>query len=265
MVRSELINIEREVETRTNNSKFKEIKIEKNSNLIIKENTKIICEKNSNLELLIEDKDHIEINIQIKRNVEINLTTFIKGENQSIKLSMELEEKSKLNHYQNILNNFYLRTNIELKKFSIYNLNSSYLSSKNKSVILNIVDHKEENSESNISSQGIALEESMVVHNTDVKIESKAKKSFSKQVMKNYTFSDKAHIESKPELDIENEDVVCSHSSSISQIPQNQLWYLHSRGLSKKDSSKIFIESLFEQSTIGNNSFSKNIKEILIQ
>ncbi len=46
--------------------------------------------------------------------------------------------------------------------------------------------------------------------------------------------SDEAKAEAVPELEILADDVKCSHAATISNIPQEHLFYLQSRGLSKK-------------------------------
>lgn len=48
--------------------------------------------------------------------------------------------------------------------------------------------------------------------------------------------------EAVPELEILNHDVQCSHAASISSIPEEQLHYLMTRGLSRKKATKIIAE-----------------------
>lgn len=45
--------------------------------------------------------------------------------------------------------------------------------------------------------------------------------------------SETASAEAVPELEILSDDVKCSHAASISPIPETQLFYLQSRGLSR--------------------------------
>ncbi len=46
-----------------------------------------------------------------------------------------------------------------------------------------------------------------------------------------------------PELEIENNQVQASHASAIGPIDQSQLFYLMSRGFSKKSATKLIIKS----------------------
>lgn len=50
--------------------------------------------------------------------------------------------------------------------------------------------------------------------------------------------SAQAVAEAVPELEILSNDVKCSHAASISPIPEEQLFYLQSRGLSKASAEK---------------------------
>ena len=57
----------------------------------------------------------------------------------------------------------------------------------------------------------------------------------------------------KPELEIYADDVKCSHGSTSGNIDENMLFYLRTRGISKKDAvkiiSKAFLESIITNIT----------------
>lgn len=52
-----------------------------------------------------------------------------------------------------------------------------------------------------------------------------------------------AKAEVVPELEILSDDVKAGHAASIGRIDQEQLFYLMSRGLSKKESEKLIIKA----------------------
>lgn len=54
--------------------------------------------------------------------------------------------------------------------------------------------------------------------------------------------SPKAKAEAVPELEILTDDVKCSHAASISSIPEEQLFYLMSRGVSRKQAEGLIVE-----------------------
>lgn len=58
--------------------------------------------------------------------------------------------------------------------------------------------------------------------------------------------SDQAKAEAVPELEIESDDVKCSHAASVSRIPKEHLFYLQSRGLSKKQAEEVIVEGFLK-------------------
>lgn len=54
--------------------------------------------------------------------------------------------------------------------------------------------------------------------------------------------SDDAKAEAVPDLEIKTDDVKCSHAASISRIPEEHIFYLMSRGLSRKAAETLVID-----------------------
>lgn len=54
--------------------------------------------------------------------------------------------------------------------------------------------------------------------------------------------SDDARAEAIPDLEIESDDVKCSHAASVSRIPEEQIFYLMSRGLSKANAEELVVD-----------------------
>ena len=74
-----------------------------------------------------------------------------------------------------------------------------------------------------------------------------AQKTEAYQLSKGILFSDDSSFHSKPELRIFADDVKCSHGSTIGPIDKDLLFYLRSRGLSKKNSLSLLIKSFFHK------------------
>ena len=53
---------------------------------------------------------------------------------------------------------------------------------------------------------------------------------------------DKARAEVVPDLEILSDDVKCSHAATISKIPEEQVFYLMSRGISRKAAEGLVVE-----------------------
>jgi Fe-S cluster assembly protein SufD len=60
-----------------------------------------------------------------------------------------------------------------------------------------------------------------------------ARKSDASQVNSNLLLSEDATVDTKPQLEILNDDVKCSHGGTVGQIREDQLFYLRSRGVSQ--------------------------------
>ncbi len=60
--------------------------------------------------------------------------------------------------------------------------------------------------------------------------------------------SDTAKAEAIPELEILTDDVKCSHAASISHIPEEQLFYLKSRGVPHKEAEALIMEGFLQSS-----------------
>jgi Fe-S cluster assembly protein SufD len=53
----------------------------------------------------------------------------------------------------------------------------------------------------------------------------------SSQQSRNLLLSDKAHVDTKPQLEIFADDVKCAHGAAVGQLDPEQVFYLRSRGL----------------------------------
>ena len=63
----------------------------------------------------------------------------------------------------------------------------------------------------------------------------------SAQQSRNLLLSDKAHVDTKPQLEIFADDVKCAHGATVGQLDAEQLFYLRSRGLSMERARNLLI------------------------
>jgi Fe-S cluster assembly protein SufD len=68
-----------------------------------------------------------------------------------------------------------------------------------------------------------------------------AQKTVSRQENRNLLLSETAIIDSKPTLEIHNDDVKCNHGSTIGQLEDEPMFYLRSRGLSEEDARSLLV------------------------
>ena len=69
-----------------------------------------------------------------------------------------------------------------------------------------------------------------------------AQKTDAYQLSKALLLDDNAEFNSKPELEIYADDVKCSHGSSSGSIDEDSIHYLMTRGLKRKDATKLLIK-----------------------
>lgn len=80
-------------------------------------------------------------------------------------------------------------------------------------------------------------------------IDAESKKVESYMNNKNLLLSRTAKAFSKPQLNIENNDVECSHGSSTGALDKEQLFYLQSRGITKSNATKLLVDAFIKEVT----------------
>lgn len=93
------------------------------------------------------------------------------------------------------------------------------------------IDHAQPHCSSRELYKGILDGKSRGVFNGKVVVHKAAQKTDAKQVNKNLLLSEDAVIDSKPQLEIFNNNVKCTHGTTIGQHDQDAMFYLRSRGL----------------------------------
>ncbi|MCB4806971.1 Fe-S cluster assembly protein SufD [Tamlana sp. 62-3] len=104
-----------------------------------------------------------------------------------------------------------------------------------------LVHHIEPNCESHQDYKGIFDENSTGVFNGKVVVEKEAQKTNAFQANNNILVSDKATINTKPQLEIFADDVKCSHGCTIGQLDESAMFYMQSRGIPKKEAKALLM------------------------
>ncbi len=68
-----------------------------------------------------------------------------------------------------------------------------------------------------------------------------AQKTSSRQTNHNLLLSETAIVDSKPTLEIHNDDVKCNHGSTIGQLDEEAMFYLRSRGIGEADARNLLV------------------------
>ncbi|TYB71776.1 Fe-S cluster assembly protein SufD [Bizionia gelidisalsuginis] len=104
-----------------------------------------------------------------------------------------------------------------------------------------LVHHIEPNCESHQDYKGVFGDSSTGVFNGKIVVEKRAQKTNAFQSNNNILLSDKASINSKPQLEIFADDVKCSHGCTIGQLDESALFYMRSRGIPKKEAKALLM------------------------
>ena len=114
-----------------------------------------------------------------------------------------------------------------------------------------LVEHIKANCYSDECYKGIMQGKSTGAFNGKITIFQDAQKIMAYQQNNNLLLSKDAKINAKPELEIYADDVKCSHGSTTGQLDNEALFYLQSRGISKKSAIKVlsnaFVSELLDK------------------
>jgi len=94
-----------------------------------------------------------------------------------------------------------------------------------------IIDHRVPNCTSHQTYKGVLNDKSRAVFNGKVFVRSNAHGTDAQQQNKNLLLSNEARVDTKPQLEIFNDDVKCSHGATVGQLEEEELFYLLTRGL----------------------------------
>jgi Fe-S cluster assembly protein SufD len=94
-----------------------------------------------------------------------------------------------------------------------------------------IIDHQVPNCLSHQNYKGVMNDRSRAVFNGKVFVRENAHGTDAQQSNKNLLLSNEARVDTKPQLEIFNDDVKCSHGATVGQLEEEELFYLLTRGL----------------------------------
>lgn len=89
--------------------------------------------------------------------------------------------------------------------------------------------------------KGILNGKAQAVFNGRVIVAKDAIKTCSAQQNKNLLLSEKAEVDTKPELQIYADDVKCAHGATVGQLDDNALFYLRSRGINHQQAVSLLV------------------------
>ncbi len=109
-------------------------------------------------------------------------------------------------------------------------------------------DHVAGNCTSDLLYQGALLDRSRSVYEGTIRAWPGAQKTNAFQSNRNLLLSSKARADSLPRLEIEANDLRCTHGATISQVDDAQVFYLMSRGIPRSEAVRLIVEGFFQPS-----------------
>ncbi len=107
-------------------------------------------------------------------------------------------------------------------------------------------DHAAPRTTSDLLCKGAVAERSNSIYSGLIRVRNGAVRSDAMQTNHNLVLDESAHAYSLPILDIEENDVRCSHASSVGPVSEDQRYYLESRGLSPEVAERLIVLGFFD-------------------
>jgi Fe-S cluster assembly protein SufD len=104
-----------------------------------------------------------------------------------------------------------------------------------------VIDHVAPHCDSVELFKGILDENARGIFDGRIIVEPDAVKTSSRQTNRNLLLSETAVVDSKPSLEIHNDDVKCNHGSTIGQLDEEALFYLRARGIGEEDARNLLV------------------------
>lgn len=100
---------------------------------------------------------------------------------------------------------------------------------------------------SNLLFKGAIDDEARSIYTGLIRIGPEARGTNAFQTNRNLKLSDTAWAESVPNLEIENNDVACSHASTVGPVEEEQMFYLQSRGVPDDVAERLIVDGFFAE------------------
>ena len=243
----------------------------------------IITKRNSTLKDLTkysiqQTKDQIIKNIIIieENTQDLKILEHLKGDINYLNTTIYLEQNSKASFVRifNLKENSFVNTQTLLQKDSYLTLSNAYLNGSNihtriinslqkqgssiNQLDFSILDsnqfynidqisiHKDQNSQSHTVLKAVLKDSSSNVFDGMIKILPKGQKTNALLEAHSLLLSENASSNNIPSLEIEADDVKATHKATVTNLDENQIFYLTSRGISNQEAKNHIIKGFIE-------------------
>lgn len=125
--------------------------------------------------------------------------------------------------------------------------------------------HQAPNTSSNLLYKNALLDQAKTIFSGLIVVDPDAQKTDAYQSNRNLMLSDDAEAHSLPGLEIQANDVRCTHGATSARIPAEQEFYLQSRGIAKAQADELLVFGFFEEvlGKIENEQLHDKLSEII--
>jgi Fe-S cluster assembly protein SufD len=108
-------------------------------------------------------------------------------------------------------------------------------------------EHAAEDTNSDLAFRGVLADQATSVWRGMIRVDPGAQRTDAFQESRNLLLSTDAHADAIPGLEIEADDVRCTHAAAVAQVDPEQLYYLRSRGLAVGEAKRLVVEGFLQE------------------
>jgi len=238
-----------------------------NTDVAINSRVLVVAEQSSHATVI----EHFVSDSEEQRCFENSVTELVVNDNAHLGYYQLLEQEEHCNHIGGVhavlqnnanLNSFFLALGTQLTRVDITvnyagegaesEINGVYLPQGKQLVDFHTtIEHAVPRCQTNEVFRGIVADEAKAVFNGRIHIHQDAQKTEAYLSNKNLLTSNKAEVDTKPELEIYADDVRCAHGATVAQLNPVSVHYLKTRGISEEEAMVMlsfgFINELLEK------------------
>jgi Fe-S cluster assembly protein SufD len=102
-------------------------------------------------------------------------------------------------------------------------------------------EHAAPHTTSDLAFRGVLRDKATAVWSGMIKVDPGAQRTDAFQESRNLLLTDGAHADAIPGLEIEANDVRCTHAATVARLDDTQLFYLQTRGLPRADAERLLV------------------------
>ena len=108
-------------------------------------------------------------------------------------------------------------------------------------------EHAAAHTTSDLAFRGVLADRATAVWRGMIRVDPGAQQTDAFQESRNLLLSKRAHADAIPGLEIEANDVRCTHAAAVAQVDPEQLFYLRSRGMPEPQAKRLIIDGFLQE------------------